>query len=103
MTQNAAMKGDKIYEIAVADYATSMDALLTGRQAVPLSGWRCLATARRRCETASRYATSLDASSSLASKDYARVNERQIWTASLATRRFTPKPVRRYRTGDHSP
>jgi hypothetical protein len=42
MTQNTAMKGEKIYEIeldliGVTDYGVSMDALLTGREAVP---WR---------------------------------------------------------------
>ena len=45
MTQNTAMRGEKIYEIeldliGVTDYGVSMDALLTGREPVPLQGAR---------------------------------------------------------------
>jgi hypothetical protein len=45
MSQNIAMRGEKIYEMeldltGVTDYGLSMDALLTGREAVPLQGAR---------------------------------------------------------------
>ena len=45
MTQNPAMKGDKIYECdlditGVTDYGVSMDAILAGKEAVPLQGAR---------------------------------------------------------------
>ena len=45
MTQNTAMKGEKIYEmeldlIGVTDYGVNVDALLTGREGVPLQGAR---------------------------------------------------------------
>jgi hypothetical protein len=45
MTQNTAMKGEKIYAIeldltGVTDYGMSMDALLTGGEAIPLQGAR---------------------------------------------------------------
>jgi hypothetical protein len=45
MTRSTAMKGEKIYEIehdltGVTGYGVSMDALLAGREAVPLQGAR---------------------------------------------------------------
>ena len=45
MTQNTAMRGEKIYELeldltGVTEYGLSMDALLTGKEAVPLQGAR---------------------------------------------------------------
>jgi hypothetical protein len=45
MTQNPAMKGEKIYEYkfdltGVTDYGISMDAILAGRETVPLQGAR---------------------------------------------------------------
>jgi hypothetical protein len=44
-TQNTAMRGEKVYEheldlTGVTDYGVSMDALLTGKEAVPLQGAR---------------------------------------------------------------
>lgn len=43
MTQNTAMRGEKIYDLeldltSVTDYGLSMDALLTGKEAVLLQG-----------------------------------------------------------------
>jgi hypothetical protein len=45
MTQNPAMKGEKIYEYefnltGVTDYGVSMDAILAGKETVPLQGAR---------------------------------------------------------------
>jgi len=45
MTQNPTMKGEKIYEyefdlVGVTDYGVSMDAILTGKEMVPLQGAR---------------------------------------------------------------
>jgi hypothetical protein len=45
MTQNAAMRGEKIYEVeldltGVTDYGVSMDAILAGQEAIPLHGAR---------------------------------------------------------------
>ena len=45
MTQNPVMKGEKIYEYdfditGVTDYGVSMDAILTGKEMVPLQGAR---------------------------------------------------------------
>jgi len=45
MTQNATMKGEKIYEYefdltGVTDYGVSMDAILSGKETVPLQGAR---------------------------------------------------------------
>lgn len=45
MIQDTAMKGEKIYEhdldlTGVTDYGVSMDALLTGKEAIPLQGAR---------------------------------------------------------------
>ncbi len=142
MTQNAAMKGEKIYEIELdligaTDYGVSMDALLAGREAVPLQGarfdlaidgyskgrlagrahgidyLRVRADGRMELDLhltvetddGHRIALSGDGQAaprdgepildifgnirlSTASKEYAWVNERQIWsvgTASLAT------------------
>jgi hypothetical protein len=142
MTQNTAMKGEKIYEIeldltGVTDYGMSIDALLTGREAIPLQGARLdLAVDGRskgrlagrahgvdylriradgrmelnlhltvETDDGLRIALSGDGQAaprngepildifgnirlSTASKEYAWVNERQIWsvgTASLAT------------------
>jgi hypothetical protein len=142
MTQNTAMRGEKIYEIeldliGVTDYGVSMDALLTGREPVPLQGARFdLAVDGRsrgrltgrahgvdylrvradgrmeldlhltvETDDGRRIALSGDGQAaprngeptldifgnirlSTASKEYAWVNERQIWsagTASLAT------------------
>jgi hypothetical protein len=41
MTQNAAMRGEKIYDMelnitGVTDYGVSMDAILAGQEAIPL-------------------------------------------------------------------
>lgn len=142
MTQNTAMRGEKIYEVEldltrVTNYGVSMDALLTGKEAVPLPGTRFdLAVAGRfkgrlagrahgvdylrvradgrmeldlhlsvETDDGHRIALSGDGQAaprsgepildifgnirfSTASKEYAWVNERQIWsvgTASLAT------------------
>jgi len=43
MTQNPTMKGEKIYEYefdltGVTDYGVTMDAILAGKEAVPLQG-----------------------------------------------------------------
>src|SRR3981081_3652897 len=43
--QNAAMRGDKIYDVelditGVTDYGVSMDAILAGQEAIPLHGAR---------------------------------------------------------------
>ena len=43
MTQNPTMKGEKIYEFefdltGVTDYGVSMDAILSGKEMVPLQG-----------------------------------------------------------------
>jgi hypothetical protein len=140
--QNAAMRGDKIYDVelditGVTDYGVSMDAILAGQEAIPLHGARFdLAVDGRfrgrlagrahgvdylrvradgrieldlhviiETEDGHRIALSGDGQAaprpgepvldifanvrlSTASKDYAWVNERQIWgvgTASLAT------------------
>ena len=45
MTQNTAMRGDKIYEMdldltGVTDFGVSMDAITTGKEAIPLQGAR---------------------------------------------------------------
>jgi hypothetical protein len=45
MTENAAMRGEKIYEYdfditGVTDYGVSMDAILAGKQTIPLQGAR---------------------------------------------------------------
>jgi len=45
MTQNPTMKGEKIYELeldltGVTDYGVSMDAILSGKEAVPMQGAR---------------------------------------------------------------
>jgi len=45
MTQNPAMKGEKIYEYefditGVTDYGVSMDAILAGKETIPLQGAR---------------------------------------------------------------
>ena len=45
MTQNPAMKGEKIYEyefnlVGVTDFGVGMDAILAGRETVPLQGAR---------------------------------------------------------------
>ena len=45
MTQNPTMKGEKIYEYefdltGVTDYGVSMDAILSGKETVPLQGAR---------------------------------------------------------------
>lgn len=45
MAQNTAMKGEKVYEMeldltGVTDFGVSMDALLSGREAIPLQGAR---------------------------------------------------------------
>ncbi len=45
MTQNAAMRGEKIYDMelnitGVTDYGVSMDAILSGEEAIPLHGAR---------------------------------------------------------------
>jgi hypothetical protein len=45
MTENPAMRGEKIYEmeldlIGVTDYGVSMDAILAGQEAIPLHGGR---------------------------------------------------------------
>jgi Protein of unknown function (DUF3237) len=45
MTQNPTMKGEKIYEFeldltGVTDYGVSMDAILSGKEAVPMQGAR---------------------------------------------------------------
>jgi hypothetical protein len=142
MTQNAAMRGEKIYDMelnitGVTDYGVSMDAILAGQEAIPLHGARFdLAVAGRyegrlagrahgvdylrvradgrieldlhviiETEDGHRIALSGDGQAapragepvldifanvrlSTASKNYAWVNERQIWgvgTASLAT------------------
>jgi hypothetical protein len=142
MTQNAAMTGEKIYDMelditGVTDYGVSMDAILSGQEAIPLHGARFdLAVAGRyegrlagrahgvdylrvradgrieldlhviiETEDGHRIALSGDGQAaprpgepvldifanvrlSTASKNYAWVNERQIWgvgTASLAT------------------
>jgi hypothetical protein len=57
MTQITAMRGEKIYEhdldlTGVMDYGMSMDALLTGREAIPLQTAAlqlCRPLARREC------------------------------------------------------
>jgi hypothetical protein len=142
MTQNAAMRGEKIYDMelditGVTDYGVSMDAILAGQEAIPLHGARFdLAVDGRyegrlagrahgvdylrvradgrieldlhviiETEDGHRIALSGDGQAaprpgepvldifanvrlSTASKDYAWVNERQIWgvgTASLTT------------------
>jgi Protein of unknown function (DUF3237) len=142
MTQNPAMRGEKIYDFelditGVTDYGVSMDAILAGQQAIPLHGARFdLAVDGRskgrlagrahgvdylrvradgrieldlhvvfETEDGQRIALSGDGQAAArpgepvldifgnirlctASKDYAWVNERQIWgvgTASLAT------------------
>jgi hypothetical protein len=45
MTQNAAMRGERIYDMelditGVTDYGVSMDAILAGQEAIPLHGAR---------------------------------------------------------------
>jgi hypothetical protein len=142
MTQITAMRGEKIYEhdldlTGVTDYGMSMDALLTGREAIPLQGARFDLAVNGRfdgrlagrahgvdylrvradgrmeldlhltieTDDGRRIALSGDGQAaprngepifdifgnirlSTASKEYAWVNERQIWsvgTASLAT------------------
>jgi hypothetical protein len=45
MTQNAALTGEKIYEMdldltGVTDFGVSMDAIITGKEAIPLQGAR---------------------------------------------------------------
>jgi hypothetical protein len=45
MTQNPTMRGEKIYEydldvVEVTDYGVSMDAILAGKEMVPLQGAR---------------------------------------------------------------
>ena len=45
MTQNPAMRGEKIYEVeldltGVTDYGVSLDAILAGQEAIPLHGAR---------------------------------------------------------------
>ena len=142
MTQNPAMRGQKIYDMelditGVTDYGVSMDAILAGQEAIPLHGARFdLAVDGRyrgrlagrahgvdylrvradgrieldlhviiETEDGHRIALSGDGQAaprpgepvldifanvrlSTASKDYAWVNERQIWgvgTASLTT------------------
>ncbi len=142
MTENTTMRGEKIYDMelditGVTDYGVSMDAILSGQEAIPLHGARFdLAVAGRyegrlagrahgvdylrvradgrieldlhviiETEDGHRIALSGDGQAaprpgepvldifanvrlSTASKDYAWVNERQIWgvgTASLTT------------------
>ena len=144
MTQNPAMRGEKIYEMeldltGVTDYGVSMEAILAGQEAIPLYGARFdLAVDGRykgrlaghahgvdyvrvradgrmeldlhliiETDDGHRIALSGDGQAvprpgepaldifanvrlSTASKEYAWVNERQIWgvgTASLATRK----------------
>ena len=145
MTQDPEMKGEKIYEMeldltGVTDYGVSLDAILTGKEMVPLQGARFdLAVAGHskgrlagrahgvdytrvradgrmeldlhltvETDDGLRIALSGDGQAaprngepvldifgnirlSTASKEYAWVNERQIWsigTASLATRKL---------------
>lgn len=142
MTQNTAMRGEKIYEMdldltGVTDFGVSMDAITTGKEAIPLQGARfdlavdgpfkgrlagrahgvdyvrVRADGRMELDLhliietddGHRIALSGDGQAasrpgepvldifanvclSTASKDYAWVNERQIWgvgTANLAT------------------
>src|SRR5215472_16790059 len=142
MTQNPAMRGEKIYDMeldltGVTDYGLSMDAILAGKEAIPLHGARFDLAVKGRfkgrlagrahgvdylrvradgrmeldlhltveTDDAHRIALSGDGQAaprngepildifgnirlSTASKEYAWVNERQIWsvgTASLAT------------------
>jgi hypothetical protein len=45
MTQNAALTGEKIYEMdldltGITDFGVSMDAIITGKEAIPLQGAR---------------------------------------------------------------
>jgi len=142
MTRNTAMRGEKIYEMeldltGVTDYGVSMDAILSGKAAIPLHGARFDLALNGRykgrlagrahgvdyvrvradgrmeldlhliieTEDGQRIALSGDGQAALrpgepvldifanvrlstASKEYAWVNERQVWgvgTASLAT------------------